>query len=1536
MGGGVKNPTVSSIVLRYKNTLKQTQIENNDLFLLHHVSITGNSPDVTEFLNSMSKPDKNFINKNANYLSFAKQFSSSKIDNSYAKTNLSQVGSKMVDFTLTSDLEKINKQDVNMKTISASDYKFVLKSYEDAREQEIEEYSAILEKTNQEIKELESLNIQVALFGTGLLKGPNNPKIYASQMDAIVASKTKFTSYSEYKQKLDSLKNDKNILEQAISKTEELKKCASYSFLPYLEEYQNYTYEKGKINSLTSKNVKELHAKDISPLEKIRAISEYNAGYLDKQGKLGALLIASEAEPELAKIYNYLYETEGLKSANTYLESMENTINQINGKIKAEKFLESLKNEKNIADALNNHIKTTGKGLGDGVESFFAGVANWFVSSSTNSAEEYESMYILDALQNNPNYNKLLDNNYEISQSIGNMLPSMAISVINPLAGTVSMGTSAGGNSYHGALVEGQSAEKAVVYGVLSGMSEATLEKLMGGIPGLSDVNVTGLKTFAQTMVKEGVEEGTQEYVDALLRAGVFKDELDLEETTQNAVKSAIYGAIVGGIMNTPSLIVNGKVGQDNSIENIDFSTLTFENLENLDKSKVFQGKDGIQKTYTEMQEYVINKEIQDAIKKESLEGNNVGEVGDNLISKIETNIQDTFNQSISVSKSIMGFLLSPFDSLGRFIYKNVSSNNELSQKILENGLYHLTSLESAQKIIDSGYVKTGHRTSYGAKKTFFFAGEPTLNDVVQNINNFETQKVAVKFNVNEDTISNLVYRKFTDKAIANYGDFHFNANDAKIVYLGLQEENGRLVYKEINESDFKKNTTAISNNKLKEKVNDVKSLLLALSSEYDTCIENINDLKAYLSSTENSATYDHILDLIREIEQERLNLHPTELYNLLQVKEAMARFDLEKFIDGKTDNQDGVVLITPSQTIMTETHHNNGNFKQTIEAILEAIDSDFQGFSKDSMWFFDKVLDNKIRIEMSNNSSFGTAFLPTSVSKEQIDSLKKMYNEMVDIKNKTGKELSFSFANQEGGLDVFKLVIEEAEKRVKSFEPNEKEIILENHDPNQVQEYFDRVQLANEKELYQETFNELSDIEQQDYIEKANIEQLNNLVEDSSLLNPSTIQQLEKKILQNQDAIFLGKVTMARNRYIDAFVTKQTSILQKLKNESLISLLNSKVRQEVIQEINRRIDNGNILIDRLTFSDSFYGSEVKDSEIAFAELSPEYQEKIIDLVTEKYKSLPSEIKDLSISGNNRLFSQAFFITSYINGNLDSEGIRILNELQESAPQKLKDVNYHLLNKEFINDLGEDYLKLFINDPLKSSKILSLHDNYPNVYKAYLNILNSSSQDDSLFTFYPKINKVLDFMFNNAYKLSFLDQKLLANEDFVNYALYEENVKNESKSIKLLEYSPEYRQKFEQLCDEKFLEAYNEVLDEVDLYNAKNAYFSKYFSMSYLDAKRFIAKYDTSINSIEKYNKDAAVLLKYLKYIDSIDNYDVLKNIYDTESCKLTPEEMLSLDDRLRKAYAITYVETLSKTNEKIQNLLSRQTNVETMYQNGK
>ncbi len=529
-----------------------------------------------------------------------------------------------------------------------------LKKYEltitDIKNKSTEELIEILKNKNEEVKaryeEIENQN----KFLNGYTK-----------------QETEFDNYEDFHNYVLEMDESKILLESAIKTTNKMIASAEYSHLNLLEDYQAYENKEEIVTSLE--------------------------GYQNKDGvfyknlsQIDALSRASEMNPELGKVYNYLYETQGKEKANDYLKQMEETLNQINGQVNAEKFLSTLKDEKELMDYLENHLKVGGKGIYDGIGSFFEGIGDWVTGKDFYSESEYETMYILQALQGDSekHYDWALQHNYNMTQSMGNMLPSIALSMLLTPAvggsvastvGSVSMGVSAGGKSYHNALVEGRDTARSVFYGVLSGVSEAALQKLVGGIVGLSDVEVVDLKSLATSMLHEGLEEGSQEYLDALFKYGLWNEKQDFSELSQNAFVSAIYGSLTAGVMNGIGLgvnkIANGSTqvfdenyNQKLESENFDAVNESIEVLEDIDiteKVEVFE--EGITENSSEITERLkkIEEEITEKVEvleEDITEDSNeiterLKEIEEEITEKVEVLEEDTTEDSEEVTEKL-------------------------------------------------------------------------------------------------------------------------------------------------------------------------------------------------------------------------------------------------------------------------------------------------------------------------------------------------------------------------------------------------------------------------------------------------------------------------------------------------------------------------------------------------------------------------------------------------------------------------------------------------------------------------------------------------------------------------------------------------------------------------------------------------------------------------------------------------------------------------------------------------------------------
>lgn len=349
---------------------------------------------------------------------------------------------------------------------------------------------------------------------------------------------------------------------------------------------------------------------EISPVEYVMMLEKknpnggyvvYDLGGVEHFYEVQAMVQAYDIIPNFAKTYSYLYE-QNPELASDYLNACHYELNSLRGQLQAKEFLDTLNtDDPNFLNIVANEIGITGQGLQDGLTSFVEG--NYYSlealavslglseENRDTSVSEYRKMYILSALlsdnekeksglifkDENGNYANtgvsVIDytknygggfskRNYEISQGIGNMAPSMFFSTVCPFLGSTSLGISSAGNSYHNAMVGGYSHVQSLLYGAASGTTEAITEKYLGGLPGLGSVEVTSLSTWLCSIAKEGNEEVYQNFIDYIYRGVFLGEELKIPQTKDDLLGFAkeqldtwVNGALTAGVLNSPGLV---------------------------------------------------------------------------------------------------------------------------------------------------------------------------------------------------------------------------------------------------------------------------------------------------------------------------------------------------------------------------------------------------------------------------------------------------------------------------------------------------------------------------------------------------------------------------------------------------------------------------------------------------------------------------------------------------------------------------------------------------------------------------------------------------------------------------------------------------------------------------------------------------------------------------------------------------------------------------------------------------------------------
>ncbi|MBO7251524.1 MAG: hypothetical protein J6V25_02735, partial [Oscillospiraceae bacterium] len=272
---------------------------------------------------------------------------------------------------------------------------------------------------------------------------------------------------------------------------------------------------------------------------------------------------------EEVSIYNYVYATEGKEAAEEYLNNIQDTLSTR----KATQIFEGMEGR-------------TGReilyGIGAGVNQFGTGVenllnfndeyipANPYVVAGQMVREDLEDTgFRLPQAMGGASLGQMA---YDVVSTSANMAPSVAVgALLGPGAGTALMGASAAGNAYQEALNDGYSKEQARMYSTLVGVSEATMEKLLGGftdlggditkgvvgkiVDGVENAVARAALELGGSMVSEGFEEGLQEVVTPWIKNLTLMADEDVN--WDEVAYSTLLGALSTLPMEGPRSAVN-------------------------------------------------------------------------------------------------------------------------------------------------------------------------------------------------------------------------------------------------------------------------------------------------------------------------------------------------------------------------------------------------------------------------------------------------------------------------------------------------------------------------------------------------------------------------------------------------------------------------------------------------------------------------------------------------------------------------------------------------------------------------------------------------------------------------------------------------------------------------------------------------------------------------------------------------------------------------------------------------------------------
>lgn len=323
-------------------------------------------------------------------------------------------------------------------------------------------------------------------------------------------------------------------------------------------------------------------------------------------------------------MYNYLYATKGKEAAEEYLNYIEEGLNYRQGKVEADI----------VGD---NLLKAAGYGIRTGAERFGTGIAGMFNDEAkAPAASEYGAQFVRENLADTgfklPEWMggaSVGQTVFDLSNTAGNLAPSLLLSVLTAGAGapaavtggvsSASMGLSAGGNAKAQALRDGYTPEQATRYGVLIGASEGALQYLLGGIGKLGGKLTGGVAkkaiqniddsllriaaTGAIKMAGEGTEEYLQEILDPIYRNLLFNENNQINLTDPEAVYSFLLGALTAAVMDGSEIVKDGKA-RPSSLPNVNGALVAADAAQNVQSEQ-----SATQNTAQETEQYVYTDE---------------------------------------------------------------------------------------------------------------------------------------------------------------------------------------------------------------------------------------------------------------------------------------------------------------------------------------------------------------------------------------------------------------------------------------------------------------------------------------------------------------------------------------------------------------------------------------------------------------------------------------------------------------------------------------------------------------------------------------------------------------------------------------------------------------------------------------------------------------------------------------------------------------------------------------------------------------
>jgi len=459
---------------------------------------------------------------------------------------------------------------------------------------------------------------------------------------------------------------------------------------------------------------------------------------------------------EQISIYSYLYNIAGEKEANKYLEMLEPTLTDIG----ANNLYNAYKNN----TAAEIMMLAPLAGIGGYLESG-AKLKGAVTGKPYHSFSDSLSALVREDLKDDGP--KVLGSSlgqiaFDVVENTSNMIPTILFGAINPTAGAVSIGLSAGSEAANNALKEGKSQSEAITYGILVGASEGCLQKIIGGIPTLKGTGTKAIEAWAdgikstvgRVAAKIGIdtlsefsEEYLQEILEPVFRNICFDENNEIKVFSKEALYAGILGAFSSLGMNTlnapSSYAEESKItAATKAINNGEIGNILNEAFAVGKGSAERELAKAISEEYLKTGKYNVNlvstlielNKADNTTKEKITEINQQADIPE-ISDAPETVAEDapllTQSISIEVQKQRVDFYQKIFKV--KYIYDDTLAEDEAGY--YENGVVHLN--PNSKELLNITYV---HEALHGIK-----TGNPTIyNEVIEHIKQWSDKSPIV------------------------------------------------------------------------------------------------------------------------------------------------------------------------------------------------------------------------------------------------------------------------------------------------------------------------------------------------------------------------------------------------------------------------------------------------------------------------------------------------------------------------------------------------------------------------------------------------------------------------------------------------------------------------------------------------------------------------------------------------------------------------------------------------------------------------